>query len=211
MVQTILLLALLFLSFVSTLFLVLQPWILKHQSSPQHLATAGHLLFLLTGLIIGLFAAPLLNLTLTMEITTTVSIVVTVLLISLLALNELAALFTRHWPVIQRTVNLVIVPLAILFVFTATLKLTAIIGGRDLFSTTVVPMQPEVLGVPAPQTTLPMVQVAPQPTATPALLQPRRRQLLPTATWVLVPTQTPTVTATPTAPRQLLPTLIPDG
>lgn len=190
------------------LLFAIQPWLIKHQVPWHYLLIAGHFVFLLTGLFIGLFAAPLLSLTVTMELTRTANIAITILLVCVFALREMVVFFTDLWPSVQRSLNTLIVPFAILFVFTTTINLAGLIGGQDLFAPRVVPLQPKVIAIPTPQTTLPSVRVVPQST-TPRTLLIQPRMLLPTRTRVLIPTPTPTVTATP-SPRRLIPTRLPN-
>lgn len=206
-----------------------QPWLIKQQVPWHYLLMAGHLVFLLTGLFIGLFLAPLLDLRLTMEHTATANIAITILLVCVFALRRMAVNYTELWPSIQRSLNTLVASFSILFIFTATLNLTALIRDQDLFAVTIPPLRPEILVSPIPQPPPPMVQVVPQPrppvvqvvpqpTVVPTrLIQPRTRLrptaiLRPTATRVLVPTSTPTgtVTATPTIRRLLLPTRLPN-
>ncbi|MCB0062469.1 MAG: hypothetical protein KDE19_10150 [Caldilineaceae bacterium] len=186
-----------------------QPWLIKRQVPWHYLLIAGHLVFLLTGLFIGLFAAPLLNLTLTMESIKITNIATTILLICLLALRESVVYFTALWPSVQRSLNTLIVPFAILFVFTTTLNLTALISGQNLYSTVVIPLQPQVLPIPTRQPPLPSVRIVPRPTTTQVLRIQPRRLLRPTATRVLIPTPTPSATTTPIVRRQLIPTRSP--
>lgn len=193
-----------------------QPWLIKQQVPWHYLLMAGHLVFLLTGLFIGLFIAPLLNLPLTMELITTATIAIAILLICVFVLRRMAVNFTDLWPSVQRSLNTLIVSFTILFLFTATLNITALIRGQDPFAAKVVPLRPEILVSPLPQQPPPMVQVVPQPTTVPTLLiQPRTLLrptaiLQPTATRVLVPTPSPTGTVTPTIRRRLIPTPLPN-